>query len=108
MFANAEDALLLAEATHAIKLFCFAYLFRWFVVTTQGFLSAIEKPLLATSISVATALVFPVIILGALWSFGLDGIWVNFVGVNLFSAILGVCLLLKVAREVKKKKLSAI
>ena len=103
MFAKAEDALLLSEATHAIRLFSFAYLFRWFVVTTQGFLSAIEKPLLATAISVSTALIFPVLFLGALWSFGLDGIWVNFVGVNLCSAILGVILLTVVGREIRKK-----
>ncbi len=104
MFAKAEDALLLSEATHAIRLFCFAYLFRWFVVTTQGFLSAIEKPALATAISVSTALVFPVLFLGALWSFGLDGIWVNFVGVNLCSAILGVILLTVVGKEIKRKE----
>jgi putative MATE family efflux protein len=104
MFAKAEDALLLAEATHAIRLFCFAYLFRWFVVTTQGFLSAIEKPALATAISVSTALFFPVLFLGALWSFGLDGIWINFVGVNLCSAILGVILLTVVGKEIKRKE----
>ena len=108
MFAKAEDALLLAESTRAIRLFCFAYLFRWFVVTTQGFLSAIEKPLFATAMSVSTALIFPVIILGALWSFGLDGIWINFVGVNLCSAILGIILLTVVDREIKKKQASNI
>ena len=105
MFAKAEDVLLLSEATHAIRLFCFAYLFRWFVVTTQGFLSAIEKPLLATVMSLSVALIFPVLLLGMLWSFGLDGIWVNFVGVNLFTAILGVVLILTVAREIRKKKI---
>ena len=106
MFAKAEDALLLAESARAIRIFCFAYLFRWFVVTTQGFLSAIEKPLFATAMSVSAALIFPVIILGALWSFGLDGIWINFVGVNLCSAILGLILLTVVGREIKKKKAS--
>jgi len=106
MFAKAEDVLLLSEATHAIRLFCFAYLFRWFVVTTQGFLSAIEKPLLATVMSLSVALIFPVLLLGVLWSFGLDGIWVNFVGVNLFTAILGAVLLLTVAREIRKKKVN--
>ena len=104
MFAKAEDALLLSEATDAIRLFCFAYLFRWFVVTTQGFLSAIEKPLYATAISVSTALIFPVLFLGALWSLGLDGIWINFVGVNLCSAILGVILLTVVGKEIKRKE----
>ena len=103
-FVKAEDALLLAESTRAIRIFCFAYLFRWFGVTTQGFLSAIEKPIMATVMSVATALVFPVVLLGALWSFGLDGVWANFVGVNLFTAVLGIILLLRVIREIKKKK----
>ncbi len=104
MFAKAEDALLLAEAPGAIRIFCFAYLFRWFVVVTQGFFSAIEKPLFATLMSVSTALIFPVVLLGALWNFGLDGIWANFVGVNWFSAILGVILLSIVGREIKRKK----
>ena len=95
--------MLLEESARAIRLFCFAYLFRWFGVTTQGFLSAIEKPMLATLMSVCTAFVFPVAILGALWSFGLDGIWFNFVGVNMLTAALGSVLLARVAREIKKK-----
>lgn len=105
MFAKAEDARLLKEAAQAIRLFCFAYLFRWFVITTQGFLSAIKKPLLATVLSVCTALVFPVITLGALWGLGLDGIWLNFVGVNLLSAIFGAVLLITVRKEIKKRKM---
>ena len=104
LFANAEDVMLLEESTHAIKLFCFAYLFRWFAVTTQSFLSAIEKPVMATLISVMTALVFPVIILGALWSLGLDGIWVNFTGVNFLAVILGIILLCRVRNEIRGKE----
>ena len=103
LFVNTGDVILLREATRAIRLFCFAYLFRWFGVTTQGFFSAIEKPILATTMSVCTAFFFPVIILGALWSFGLDGIWFNFVGVNALTAVLGIVLLLYVAREIKRK-----
>ena len=103
LFVNTGDVILLREATRAIRLFCFAYLFRWFGVTTQGFFSAIEKPILATTMSVCTAFFFPVIILGALWSFGLDCIWFNFVGVNALTAVLGIVLLLYVAREIKRK-----
>ncbi len=106
LFVKAEDAMLLEESTRAIRLFCFAYLFRWFGVTTQGFLSAIEKPVLATCMSVSTALIFPVIILGSLWSFGLDGIWFNFVGVNMLTAILGVILLVRVGKEIKARMLN--
>ncbi len=104
LFVRAEDAHLLAISTRAIRLFCFAYLFRWFGVVTQGFLSAIEKPVPATIMSVSTALVFPVIIMGALWSFGLDGIWFNFVGVNILTAVLSAVMLIRVAAEIRRRQ----
>ena len=104
LFANAEDALLLTISQRAIRLFCFAYLFRWFVVTTQSFLSAIEKPVLATMMSLGMALVFPVLMLGALWTLELDGIWLNFVGVNLLGTLMGGTLLLSILREIKKRE----
>jgi Na+-driven multidrug efflux pump len=104
LFANAEDALLLSISERAIRLFCFAYVFRWFVVTTQSFLSAIEKPVLATMMSLGMALVFPVLMLGALWTLELDGIWLNFVGVNILGASLGGILLLGVLREIRKRE----
>ncbi len=104
LFANAEDVMLLEVSAHAIRLFCFAYLFRWMAVTTQSFLSAIEKPALATVMSVAVAFVFPVLILGAAWSMGLDGIWLNFVGVNLCATILAIILLWIINKEIKKKE----
>ena len=104
LFIGEEEMLLFEVAPRAIRLFCFAYLFRWFVVTTQGFLSAIEKPILATTMSVSVALVFPVTILGALWSFGLDGVWFNFAGVNALAAILGTVLLLRIHREIRSRE----
>lgn len=104
MFANAEDVRLIEISTGAIRLFCFSYVFRWFVVTTQGFLSAIEKPLFATMMSVSVALVFPVTMLGALWTLGLDGIWLNFVGVNALAAILGLILRTVVNKEIRNKQ----
>ena len=103
-FTGADEVRLLELSAHAIKLFCFTYLFRWICVVTQGFLSAIEKPALATVMSVSIAFVFPVMLLGALWYFGLDGIWFNFVGVNALAAILAVILLQIVGREIKRKE----
>ncbi len=107
-FVKAEDVRLLEISTHAIKLFCFAYLFRWFGVTTQSYFSAIEKPLQATLVSVGTAFVFPVILLGGLWSFGLDGIWFNFVGVNVFAAVLSAILVVRLMKEIKAKERETI
>lgn len=105
-FVRAEDVRLLEIATHGIKLFCFAYLFRWAAVSTQGYFSSIGKPLQATVMSVATAFVFPIILLGALWNLGLDGIWLNFVGVNALAAITSVVLLIILMREIKKLEAS--
>lgn len=103
-FTKAEQTNLLKLSTDAIKLFCLAYIFRWIVVTTQGFFSAIKKPLQATVMSISTAFVFPVLLLGALWSLGLEGIWLNFAGVNLLSAILSAVFLFFLFREIRRKE----
>ena len=107
-FVKAEDVRLLEMSSRAIRLFCFAYLFRWFGVTTQSYFSAIGKPLQATIVSVGTAFVFPTVLLGALWSFGLDGIWFNFVGVNIFAAALSAILLIRLMKEIKKKEMGNV
>lgn len=103
-FVNDQDVRLLEISTGAIRIFCLAYLFRWIGVTTQSYFSAIGKALQATVISVATAFVFPVVLLGSLWVFGLDGIWFNFVGVNILTAVLSVILLVILAREIGKRE----
>ena len=104
LFANGQDARLLEISAQAIRIFCFAYVFRWFCVMSQSFLSAIEKPAQATLLSVGTALVFPVILLGALWNFGLDGIWFNFVGVNFLTTVLSAVLLSRIGKEIKTRQ----
>ncbi|MBQ8496106.1 MAG: MATE family efflux transporter [Clostridia bacterium] len=104
LFVDAADVRLLEISVHAIRLFCFAYLFRWIGVITQSFFSAIEKPVFATAMSVSIALIFPVLMLILLWNLGLDGIWLNFVGVNILAALLAVVLLGCVAREMKKRE----
>lgn len=103
-FVKPEDVMLLEISTEAIRIFGFAYLFRWFGVTTQSYFSAIEKPLQATFISVGTAFVFPVVLLGALWNLGLDGIWANFIGVTALAALLSAILLSRLMKEIKRKE----
>ncbi len=104
LFVDAEEIRLLEVSTRAIRLFCLAYIFRWVGVMTQSFLSAIEKPALATVMSVSIALVFPVLMLGALWNMGLDGIWLNFFGSNALLAVLSAIMLCVVGKEIKKKQ----
>lgn len=104
LFVDAADVQLLEISTHAVRLFCFAYLFRWITVTTQGFFSAIEKPAFATMMSLGMAFVFPLLMLLCLWPMGLDGIWLNFVGVNLLASLLAAILLSRVFREIRQKE----
>ena len=104
LFVDSGDTKLLELATHGVRIFCTAYIFRWIVVMTQSYLSAIEKPAQATIMSVSTALVFPVLLLGGLWSFGLDGIWANFTGVNLLAAVLAGVLLVRLSKEIHRRE----
>ena len=103
-FVNAEETRLLEISTHAIRVFSFAYLFRWIAVTTQSYFSAIKKPLQATILSFANAFIFPVVLLGALWNLGLEGIWLNFVGVTSLSAILSFFLLGHFKKEIARRE----
>ena len=105
-FVKAGEIKLLEISTRAIRIFCLAYLLRWVAVTTQSYFSAIEKPLEATIMSVSMSVIFPVLLLGALWNFGLDGIWFNFVGETILAAILSVFLLIKLKKEIKKREKS--
>lgn len=104
MFVDSADAQLLELSIHAIRTFCWAYLFRWFAVMAQGYLSAIQKPGQATLMSVSFALVFPVLMLGALWPLGLDGIWLNFPCMNVLVTLLGVVLMLRLSKEIKRRE----
>lgn len=104
LFIKPEEIHLMEIVTPAIRLFCLAYIFRWVGVMTQSFFSAIEKPALATVMSVSIALVFPVLMLGALWNLGLNGIWLNFFGANALLAVLAVVLLGVVGKEIRKRE----
>ena len=105
LFVNGEKSpALLALATHALRLFSIGYLFRWFSLVSQHFLSAIEKPLFATILSTSIALFAPVITLGALYPLGLDGVWLNLLGTSLITAALGAGLLHIALRPLQEKK----
>lgn len=103
-FVNQADSRLLELSVHAIRLLCGAYLFRWFSLTAQSYFSAIQKPGQATLMSVCFALVFPVLLLGALWPLGLNGVWLNFTGSNALLGALAVVLMLRLSKEIRKRE----
>ena len=99
LFVDAADTALLALASQALRLFSVTYLLRWFSIATQSILSAVEKPGHATVLSTAIALVFPAILLPALWRFGLNGIWMNMFGTSVLALLLGIGLMLHAFRR---------
>ena len=86
----------------ALQLFAITYLTRWFSFATQSYLLAVEKSWQASVISVSTALIFPVVLVGVLWPLGLTGIWLNFAGTAVLAGILAAVLLLKLRPELSQ------
>ncbi len=105
VFVDKNDVALRELATHALRLFGTAFLFSWFGFVVQGFLGAIEKPLPATVISVARAMVVPVSLIYALRFMGLDGLWLNYAGTALITSIMALVILVimqkKIGRSMK-------
>lgn len=108
IFVEADNAALAELAPHALRLFCLTYLVRWFVIVSQSFLSAIEKPIHATILSVAVALVCPAIVLGLLWWLGLDGLWMNMLGASILASILALVLVISTIKKIEHKKARSV
>lgn len=90
MFVPEAGIDVLTLSVGALQLFSLTYITRWISFATQSYMLAIEKPLPASIISVSTALIFPVILICALWPLGLTGIWLNFAGASLLAAVLSL------------------
>ena len=96
--ADAGEEILTASIG-ALRLFSFTYITRWLSFSTQSYMLAIEKPLPAALLSLSSTLIFPLLLIAALWPLGLTGIWLNFPGTSLLAAILSLVILGKMRRE---------
>lgn len=107
LFIDTADHQFLEMSISALLLFSMSYVTRWFSFAAQSFFSAIEKPMQASLISVATALIFPLLWIGILWPMGLNGLWLNLPCTSLLAGILAMILLKKTKspqREVKESR----
>ena len=101
VFVDSGDTELLALTTRALRIFCVAYTVRWFGFAAQSFYSAIEKPLPASILSVSSAMVFPILLVFALYPIGLDGIWGNTVFTSLLVSILAFFMLWRTGKKIR-------
>ncbi len=103
IFVNPEEGKALMElSVDAMRIFGFSFMVGWFAFALQGFFASIEKPLPATVISICKSMVFPIVLIFALEPFGLDGLWFNYAGTSILAGILGVILLLKAQKSMKR------
>lgn len=97
MFVSSPDESFLEMARLAVQLFALTYVTRWFSFATQSYMVAVERTREAAWISVATALIFPVLLLVVLWPLELAGIWLNFAGTSLLAGVLSAVMIKKVS-----------
>ena len=99
LFLSDMDAAFLGTAQTAIRLFALTYLTRWFSFATQSLMTALERSMSASLISISTALLFPVALIVILWPLGLMGIWLNFAATSLLAGLLSAFILLRFLRQ---------
>ena len=107
LFVSGGDGAFMEETAFALRLFSATYLTRWFSFATQSYMLAIEHAAAASVISVSTALVFPVLLVAALWPMGLTGLWLNFAATSLLAGILAAVVLRRFLRKMPRKDLEA-
>ena len=98
------QAAFLDMAVFALKLFSLTYLTRWFSFAVQSYMLAVDHPLFASMISVATALVFPVILVAVFWPLQLTGLWLNFAATSLLAGILAAVLFRRFQKEMRRRE----
>ena len=101
MFLQPDEIELLDATARAIRIYSLTFVTRWFGFAIQSLFTALDKPVPAAILSVGDAFVFPMILIGVLWNFGLDGLWFNNVLTSLLVAIVAFVL-------IKRSKKNAI
>ncbi|MGM9631929.1 MAG: MATE family efflux transporter [Eubacteriales bacterium] len=107
LFTKSTDTAFLSEAVEALKIYAFSRLIFWFSFATQSYMTAVEKPLYATFISVGSAFVFPMALIFALRSLGLFGLWLNSPITMVLTTLLSVVIMLLFSKELKRREAEA-
>ncbi len=102
VFVDTKDVALMELSVHALRLFGISFLFGWLGFAVQGLFGAIEKPLPATVLSIARALVVPVILLYALEFMGLDGLWLNYTGTAIITTVMAIVMLVFIQKNMSR------
>ena len=89
-----EDMSLLPLTIFAVRIGAVTYVSRWCSMSVQCFFMALEKPKRAMAISIASACVFPLLLIPVFLPLKLTGLWWNYPIAMLLTAILAIVILL--------------
>ena len=98
----ADTGGVIPDAVFALRLFSLTYVTRWLSFATQSYMLAVEKALPASVLSIATVLVFPLLLILALWPLGLTGIWLNLPLTSALSGVLALLILKRLRGELSQ------
>ena len=99
LFLQAAELELMAATVRAIRIYALTFLTRWFGAAIQSLFTALEQPIPAAILSVGSALVFPLALMGLLWNLGLDGLWLNSALTALLDAVAAGFLLFRMIKR---------
>lgn len=103
LFVKNTEPVFVDTAVMAMKLFSFTFVTRWFSFAVQSYMTAVDKPVYASVLSVSTSMVLPLLFIGALWPLGLDGLWLNFPATYTMAAIIALVILLRFERKSREQ-----
>ena len=103
IFVAGSETELLDLSAHALKLFSMKFFFWWFGFAATSFYNAIQKPQNAALLTLATALVFPLLMVVLLWPLGLDGLWLNQAASYVPVGILALLMLCRTRKELESQ-----
>lgn len=104
LFTQNTSAEFVSAAVLAMRLFSLTFITRWFSFAVQSYMTAVDKPVYASLLSVCTALVFPLLLLAAFYPLKLNGLWLNFPATYLLTAVTAAVILLLFKRSLMPAK----
>ena len=104
LFVKDTDEAFMAIAVVAMRLFSLTFVTRWISFATQSFMTAVGRPVFASVLSIAAALICPLGFIVALWPLGLNGIWLNSPLTYACAAVLAIVILHRFGKEERSCK----
>jgi Na+-driven multidrug efflux pump len=99
LFTTGADPEFISLGVFALRIYGTSKLLQWFSFAAQSYMTAVEKMKYATVLSLASAVVFPMIFIFALYPLGLTGLWLNATATMLFCGVLSAVILYKFKKE---------